>query len=103
MTVILAISFLAVLLLLGTALASAWRNASHADAPLPLYGMLRLQGLSPGEADGSASVEALAYAARRCVFCASGADCRQRLAAGTPPPAHCPNAGFFARLTRPVA
>lgn len=103
MTAILVLSFLAVSVLLGYALASAWRQALRDPAPLPLNGMLRNQGLSPGEAQDAAGLEALAYAARRCAFCASGADCRRRVAAGTPPPAHCPNGAMFARLTRPGA
>jgi uncharacterized protein DUF6455 len=101
MTAILVLSYLAVLALVGVALARAWRQALRASAPLPLYGMLRNQGLSPGEADDAAGFEALAYAARRCAFCAAGGDCRQRVAAGTPPPEHCPNGAMFERLTRP--
>lgn len=101
MTAILVLSYLAVLALVGFALARAWRQAVRQSAPLPLYGMLRNQGLSPGEADATAGLEALAYAARRCAFCASGRDCRRRVAAGTPPPAHCPNGAMFERLTRP--
>lgn len=101
MTTILVLSYLAVLVLVGTALARAWRQAVHQATPLPLYGMLRNQGLSPGEAHEAAGLETLAYAARRCAFCASGADCRRRVAAGTPPPAHCPNGAMFERLTRP--
>lgn len=103
MTAILVLSFLAVSVLLGYALASAWRRALRDPAPLPLYGMLRNQGVTPDEAGDAAGLVALAYAARRCTFCASGADCRRRVAAGTPPPAHCPNSAMFARFTRPSA
>jgi hypothetical protein len=101
MTAILVLSYVAVLALVGTALARAWRQAVRADAPLPLYGMLRNQGLSPGEVDDAAGFGTLAYAARRCAFCASCSDCRRRVAARTPPPAHCPNGAMFERLTRP--
>lgn len=101
MTAFLVLVYLVILALVGSALANAWRQAVHQTAPLPLFGMLRNLGLSPGEADDVASFEELAYAARRCAFCASGKDCRRRVAAGTPPPAHCPNGAIFEQLTRP--
>jgi hypothetical protein len=44
---------------------------------------------------------ALAVASRRCAFCASGAQCRARLAAGAPAVGGCPNAELFAALRRP--
>jgi hypothetical protein len=95
--------YLVVLALVGSALASAWWRAMHEATPLPLHGVLRNQGFAPGEASDAAGLVALAYAARRCAFCASGTDCRRRVAAGTPPPAHCPNSAMFARFTRPSA
>lgn len=102
MTVLLWLTFLAVIVLLGYGLAHAWRHVLHDKAALPLYGMLRHQGLTPIEAGDEVGVEALAYAARRCALCGSGAGCRQRLAVGEPAPTDCPNTGLFARLSRPV-
>ncbi|HEU4644135.1 MAG TPA: DUF6455 family protein [Burkholderiales bacterium] len=103
MTVLLWLTFLAVIVLVGYGLANAWRHVLHDKAALPLHGMLRHQGLTLVEAGDEVGVEALAYAARRCTFCGSGADCRQRVAAGEPAPADCPNSGLLARLSRPVA
>ena len=102
MTVLLLVTFLAVIVLLGYGLANAWRHVLSDKAALPLYGMLRHRGLTPVEAGDEVGVEALAYAARRCAFCGSGADCRQRVAAGESAPTDCPNTGLFARLSRPV-
>lgn len=102
MTVLLVLTFLAAIVLLGYGLANAWRHVLHDKAALPLYGMLRHKGLTLAEAGDEVGVDALAYAARRCAFCGSGADCRQRVAAGEPAPADCPNTNLFARLSRPV-
>jgi uncharacterized protein DUF6455 len=103
MTTIVLLSFVAILAVVGYALAVAWRQAVHQAASLPLYGMLRTQGISPGEASDAASLKALAHAARRCAFCGSGAECRQRVAAGSPAPVDCVNGALFARLARPSA
>lgn len=102
MTVLLWLTFLAVIVLIGYGLANAWRHVLHDNAALPLHGMLRNQGITPFEAGDVLGVEALANAARRCTFCGYGAECRQRVAAGEPAPADCPNTGLFARLSRPV-
>ena len=102
MTVLLLVTFLAVIVLLGYGLANAWRHVLHDKAALPLYGMLKHRGLTLVEAGDQVGVDALAYAARRCAFCAAGVDCRQRIAAGEPTPADCPNSGLFARLSRPA-
>jgi hypothetical protein len=90
-----------VAMLLGYGLAVAWRRVLRAETPLPFYGMLRREGLSPGEACEAMGLPALAVASRRCAFCASGAQCRARLAAGAPAVAGCPNAELFAALRRP--
>lgn len=103
MTVLLSLAFLAIVILIAYGLAHAWRHVLHDKAALPLYGMLRHQGLTLVEAGDEVGVEALAYAARRCAFCGAGADCRQRVAAGEPAPADCPNASLLARLSRPAA
>jgi hypothetical protein len=102
MTVLLWLVFLAVIVLVGYGLANAWRHVLSDKAGLPLYGMLRHKGLTLVEAGDEVGVDALAYAARRCAVCGSGADCRQRVAAGEPAPADCPNTSLFARLSRPV-
>ena len=90
-----------VAVLLGYGLAVAWGRALHAETPLPFYGMLRREGLSPGEARDAVGLSTLAVASRRCAFCASGAQCRARLAAGAPAVDGCPNAGLFVALRRP--
>ena len=90
-----------VAVLLGYGLAVAWRRALRAQVPLPFYGMLRREGLSAGEAREAVGVHALALASRRCAFCAAGAPCRARLAAGGPAAGDCPNAGLFVALRRP--
>jgi hypothetical protein len=86
----------AVAALLGYALFDAWRRVLRDSAPLPLFDILRREGLSPGEAQDALGAEALAYATRRCTLCAAGGDCSARLAAGD-----CPNAGLFAELRQP--
>lgn len=101
MTVFLSLTFLAVIVLVAYGLANAWRHVLNDKAALPLYGMLSHEGLTLVEAGDAVGVEALAYAARRCAFCGSGADCRQRVAAGQSAPADCPNASLFARLSQP--
>jgi hypothetical protein len=100
MTVLLSVTFLAVIVLVGYGLANAWRHVMRNNAPLPLYGMLRHEGFTAREAGNELGVEALAYAARRCALCGYGAECRQRLAACQAAPADCPNAVLFTRLTR---
>jgi len=102
MTVLLSVTFLALIVLVGYGLANAWRHVMRNNAPLPLYGMLRHQGLTAREVGDELGVEALAHAARRCALCSYGAECRQRLAAGQAAPADCPNTALFARLSRPV-
>ena len=102
MTVLLSLTFLAIVILLGYGLADAWRHVLRDKAALPLYGMLKHRGLTLVEAGDQVGVDTLAHAARRCAFCAAGAGCRQRIAADEPAPADCPNSGLFARLSRPV-
>lgn len=100
----LAIAMLAlVTMLLGYGLAAAWRRALRADAPLPFFGALRREGLSPGEAREAAGVETLALAVRRCALCGSGALCRAHLAAAGQAVRDCPNAGLFVELRQPRA
>src|SRR3970040_1295422 len=82
--------------LLGYGLFDAWRRMFRDSTPLPLFDLLRREGLSPGEAQEQLGAEALAYATRRCTLCATGGDCSARLAAGD-----CPNAGLFAELRQP--
>lgn len=84
-------------------LVSAWRKMMRDRGPLPLYGMLKQKGLTPVDAGDRAGLEALAHAARRCAHCSSSAQCEQRVAAGAPPPADCPNAALFTGLARPRA
>jgi hypothetical protein len=86
----------AVAALLGYALFDAWRRVLRDSTPLPMFGILSREGLSPGEAQEQLGAEALAYATRRCTLCATGGDCNARLAAGD-----CPNAGLFAELRQP--
>jgi hypothetical protein len=103
MTVLLSVTFLALIVLVGYGLANAWQHVMRDKAPLPLYGMLRHEGFTAREAGDELGVEALAHAARRCAFCNQGAECRQRVAAGQGAPAGCPNTALFARLSRPAA
>lgn len=93
----------AVLAFAAYSLVSAWRKVMRDKAPLPLFGMLRQMGLTAPEAGDQLGVEAVAHAARRCALCGSGDECQQRVAAGTPPPAGCPNVEVFAGLRRPQA
>ena len=86
----------AVAALVGYGLFDAWRRVLRETTPLPLFDLLRREGLSPGEAQDALGAEALAYAARRCTLCVTGAECSARLAAGD-----CPNASLFAELRRP--
>lgn len=98
-----AVVAVAALAVLAYALVSAWRKVIRDKAPLPLYGMLRRVGLTAPEAAEQIGVEAVAHAARRCALCGSSDECQQRVAAGTPPPADCPNVEVFAGLRRPQA
>lgn len=93
----------AVVVLAGYALAHAWRRAMRASGPLPLHGMIRRLGLTPGEAGEGLGVDTLAFAARRCAFCDLADECRHRLQTAEPLPADCPNAELFARVSRPAA
>jgi len=100
--VLIAVTVAALAALLGYGLVDAWRYALRDAAPLPLIGMLRLHGLSPGEAQESLGSQGLAEAAQRCAFCASGSDCAGHVVAGRSAPATCPNASLFAELSRPL-
>jgi hypothetical protein len=91
--VLLFVPLAAVAALLGYGLYDAWRRVLRNSTPLPMFGILSREGLSPGEAQEQLGAEALAYATRRCTLCATGGDCSARLAAGD-----CPNAGLFAQL-----
>jgi hypothetical protein len=86
----------ALAVLLGYGLFDAWRRVLRHSTQLPMFDILRREGLSPGEAQDQLGAEALAYATRRCTLCVGGADCSARLAAGD-----CPNASLFAELGRP--
>jgi hypothetical protein len=99
--VLIAVTVAVVAALLGYGLVDAWRYAFHDATRLPLIGMLRLHGLTPGEAQAMLGRQALALAARRCAFCASGPDCAGQVADSSPAPASCPNAGLFAELGQP--
>jgi hypothetical protein len=101
--VVFATALAAVPVLLGYGLAAAWRRALRDLAPLPLFGRLRLEGLSPGEAREAVGVRPLAYAARRCARCASRPGCNARIAAGRAPTGYCPNARLLAELRLPRA
>ena len=101
MEALIAVAVAAVAALLGYGLVDAWRYAFRDATPLPLIGMLRLQGLSAGEAQASLGRQALAEAAQRCAFCASASECAGHVAAGRPAPASCPNAGLLAELSLP--
>jgi hypothetical protein len=94
--VLLFVPLAAVAALLGYGLYDAWRRVLRNSTPLPMFGILSREGLSPGEAQEQLGAEALAYATRRCTLCATGGDCSARLAAGD-----CPNAGLFAELRQP--
>ncbi len=89
---------LAVLALVAWGLVAAWRRMMRESGPLPLFGMLKQKGVTAFEAGDELGAEALARAARRCACCGTGDECRQRVAAGAPPPADCPNAALFAGL-----
>ncbi|MEO8717688.1 MAG: DUF6455 family protein [Burkholderiales bacterium] len=93
----------AALAFVAYALVSAWRKVMRDKTPLPLYGMLTRMGLTAPEAAEQLGIEAVAHAARRCALCGSSEECQQRVAAGTPPPADCPNGALFSELTRPQA
>lgn len=82
--------------LLGYGLAASWRRALRESRPLPLFDLVRREGLSPGEAQAAVGPAALAFAARRCAFCAAGGDCGAHLIDGA-----CPNAALFAELRQP--
>lgn len=103
LTVLIAVVLLAAVAAVAFGLASAWQHVLADTQPVPLYGMLKHQGLSLGEAGEALGVQRLAYAVRRCVNCTYGAQCQQRVAAGEPAPSYCPNAGLFAGLGQPRA
>jgi hypothetical protein len=82
--------------LLGYGLAASWWHALRDARPLPFFDLVREVGLSPGEAREAVGSSALAFAARRCAFCAAGGDCSGHLANGA-----CPNSRLFAVLRQP--
>lgn len=101
--IVFAITLAAVPVLLGYGLAAAWRRALRDTAPLPLFGRLRLEGVSPGEARETVGVRPLAYAVRSCARCPSRPGCNARIAADRPPAGYCPNARLLAELRLPRA
>lgn len=97
-------ALVAVVVLLGYGLLDAWRHVLRQSAlPPPFAGMLRLAGLTPGEAREALGVQTLAAAMRDCARCAAEPGCQARLAAGEAVPGDCPNTGLFAALQRPRA
>jgi len=97
---VLSLAAVAALLLYG--LPETWRYAFR-KAPLPLLGMLRQGGVSPGEAQEALGRDRLSVAARRCALCASGSRCVELVNAGMEAPIDCPNAPLLAELRRPRA
>jgi hypothetical protein len=97
---VLALGAVAALLVYG--LPDAWRYAFR-KAPLPLLGMLRQGGVSPGEAQQALGRDRLSVAARRCALCASGSWCGELVKAGMEAPIDCPNAPLLAELRQPRA
>jgi hypothetical protein len=98
--IVLTVAALAALLAYG--LADAWRYAFR-RAPLPLLGMLRQGGVSPGEAQAVLGRDGLTDATRRCALCASGSMCAELVSAGMQAPIDCPNLPLLAELRRPRA
>ena len=98
--IVLTLGAVAALLLYG--LPDAWRYVSRKSS-LPLLGMLRQSGVSPGEAQAVLGRNGLSDATRRCVHCASGSWCAELVKAGMEAPIDCPNALLFAELRRPRA
>jgi len=99
-SIVLAVAAVAALLAYG--LGDAWRYAFR-RAPLPLFGMLRQGGVSPGEAQEVLGRDRLSVAARRCALCASGSWCAELVNAGMAAPIDCPNAPLLSELRRPRA
>jgi len=97
---LLVLAVAAVVALLAYGLGDAWRYALR-RAPLPLLGMLRQGGVSPGEAQEALGRDRLSVAARRCALCASGSRCVELVNAGMEAPIDCPNAPLLAELRRP--
>jgi hypothetical protein len=92
----------AVAALLVYGLPDAWRYALR-KAPLPLLGMIRQGGVSPGEAQSVLGREALSGAAQRCAHCANGSWCAELVKAGMAAPIDCPNKPLLDELRRPRA
>jgi hypothetical protein len=71
-----------------------WRRVAKEGPALPLWGFLRREGITPGDAADNTSATALMHAEMSCSVCGSRTECRARLAAGgdAVPPPNCPNA-----------
>ena len=97
-----------VLAALAGALAVRWLSGARldtlaSDTPPTLRGMLRLQGISAGEAREALGDAAFDAALLRCSGCASGSWCRELVRAGMAAPLDCPNRVLIAALVRPRA
>jgi hypothetical protein len=99
---LLVLAVAAVAALLAYGLPDAWRYAFR-KARLPLLGMLRQAGVSPGEAQQALGRGTLSDAARRCALCTNGSWCAELEKAGMAAPLDCPNAALFAELRLPRA
>jgi hypothetical protein len=71
-----------------------WRRVAREGPALPLWGFLRHEGITRGDAADNTSATAVMQAELSCSVCSSRAECRARLATrrDAVPPANCPNA-----------
>lgn len=71
-----------------------WRRTFREGSGLPIWGFMRLEGITRDDAADNTSVTAVMHAELSCSVCGSRAECRARLAAGggAVPPPNCPNA-----------
>ena len=92
---------IAIVAVLGAVLlviAVRWRRMVAESPGLPLWGVLRLEGIARRDAADVASAKTVNQAELACSVCGSRAECRARHAAGgdATPPASCPNAPLYA-------
>ena len=94
---LLAVVLAAVLAAVLVAVGLRWRRTLREGPGLPIWGFMRREGITRGDAADNTSATAIKHAELSCSVCGSRAECRARLAAGAGavPPPNCPNAVLF--------
>ena len=85
-----AVASLAIVVILLWALLEGMGKFLRDDGPLPFFGLLEREGLTPRQVEEAVGMDELARAVRRCTFCAGRFKCGQY-------PVACPNESLLRR------